>query len=409
MKNNSGIWRTFAAAPHRMFFLGGIVQSVLVMAWWLVDLAGRYGGLYAPIMWSVSPPDAHAFLMVYGFFSFFILGFLMTTYPRWMNGDEVERRHYVPAFLLLAAGTLLFYVALLCTKLLLPLAALLFLAGWGIALAALLRVYIRAQHPDKRHARITSIVLTLGWILAACWFVGALGGMAFPLAMAKNGGVWLFLFPVFFAVSHRMIPFFSSNIIPDYRIVRPDWALLLVPLGGLLHGTLELSGLDAWLWLADLPMAAAAFYLTLGWGLRASLGTPLLAMLHIGFAWLGIALLLYAIQSLSLLAGYVILGKAPLHVLTVGYFTSMVLGMITRVTLGHSGRPLAADKFTWAIFLVFQAVAVLRVAADVPGIEFMLRGQLYQCAALIWLACFGIWAYRYAPIYWNPRSDGGPG
>lgn len=406
MKQN--VWQTFSATPHRMYFFGGVAQSLLVIAWWLADLGGRYGGFYAPFEWSVAPPDAHAFLMLYGFFPFLIFGFLMTTYPRWMNGEEVERRFYVPGFLLLSAGMLAFYAGLAWGKLL-ALSALLFLAGWGIALAGLLRVYLRARHPDKRHARITSTVLALGWLLAAGWFLGELGGFAFPVAMAKSGGAWLILFPVFFAVSHRMIPFFSANVIPNYRIVRPDWALMLMPAGGVTHAALELSGLHGWLWTVDLPMAIAALYLSRAWRLRASFAQPLLAMLHIGFAWLGVALLLYVAQSLAALAGYAILGKAPLHALAIGYFASMAIGMLTRVTLGHSGRKLAADGLAWGIFLLFQAVAALRIVADLPGVEFTARSYLYLGGAALWLACFAVWACRFAPIYWKPRADGNPG
>lgn len=401
-------WMTFSAAPHRMFFFGGVLQSALVMAWWLVDLAGRYGGFYTPIAWSVTPPDAHAFLMLYGVFPFLIFGFLMTTYPRWMNGEEVGRRNYVPGFLLMFSGVLVLYPALLWGGLLVP-SALLFLAGWGVALAGLLRVFFHAKHPDKRHARITSVALAIGWLLAAGWFLGQTGGLALPVAMAKSGGVWLFLLPIFFAVSHRMIPFFSANVIQDYRVVRPGWALVLLPAAALLHAVLEVAGLASWLWLPDLAMAAAAFYMSWAWRLRASLVQPLLAMLHIGFAWLGIALLLYSVQSLALLAGDAILAKAPLHALTIGYFSSMVLGMISRVTLGHSGRPLVADGLTWGIYLAFQGVVVVRIIADMPGMEFVARSHLYLCAAALWLACFGIWAYRNLPLYIKPRADGNPG
>ncbi|OAJ71912.1 hypothetical protein A7976_10715 [Methylobacillus sp. MM3] len=401
-------WVTFSAAPHRMFFFGGVLQSVLVMAWWLADLAGRYGGFYPPIAWSVAPPDAHAFLMLYGFFPFLIFGFLMTTYPRWLNGEEVGRRYYVPGFLLMFAGVLAFYAGLVWGGLL-AFSALLFLAGWGVSLAGLLRVYFRAQHPDKRHPRITSTMLAIGWLLAAGWFAGQLGGFALPVALTKSGGVWLFLLPIFFAISHRMIPFFSANVIPDYRIVRPGWALTLMPAAALLHMIFEVAGLAAWLWLPDLAIAVAALYMSWAWRLRASFAQPLLAMLHIGFAWLGVALLFYGVQSLALLAGHVIFAKAPLHALVIGYFSSMVLGMISRVTLGHSGRPLVADRLTWGIFLAFQSVLVLRVIADVPDMAFVARSHLYLCAAVVWLACFGIWAYRNLPIYVRPRLDGNPG
>ncbi|HQR50172.1 MAG TPA: NnrS family protein [Methylophilaceae bacterium] len=404
--NLTDAWKTYTSAPHRMFFFGGAVQALVTLSWWLIDLGGRYGGWYAPIAWALPPIDSHAFLMIYGFFPFFIFGFLMTTYPRWMNGEEVERRVYVPAFLLLAIGTLLFYVGLILSFTLLKIALVLFLAGWGTGLTALLRVYLRAKHPDKRHAAITSVVLALGWLLVA----GFVSDETHFVALAKVGGIWLLLLPVFFAVSHRMIPFFSANVIPAYQIVRPDWALALMPTCAMLHGIFELSGLQSWTWLVDLPMAASALYLTYAWRLRASLAVPILGMLHIAFAWLGIALLLYAAQSLSLLmTGHFILAKAPLHALTIGYFTSMMLAMVTRVTLGHSGRVLKVDRLTWDLFLAFQFVAILRVGSELPGIGLTSRSHFYLCAAVVWLACFSLWAWKFAPIYWKPRADGAPG
>jgi uncharacterized protein involved in response to NO len=407
-KNSLTTWATFSAAPHRMFFLAGAVQLVLVMAWWLVDLGGRYGNFHAPIEWSVVPTDAHAFLMLFGVFPFFMFGFLMTVYPRWMNGELVERRLYVPAFLLMAAGMLAFYPGLLW-KGALVLSALLYLAGWAVGLGALLRVYFRAQHPDKRHARITGTMLTVGGLMSAGWYVGELAGWDFPVTLAKSAGIWLFLFPIFFAVSHRMIPFFSANVIRDYVVVRPNWALAVMPPAGLAHLLLELNGAATWLWIPDLAMAGTALYLTWAWRLRASFAQPILAMLHVAFAWLGIAFLLFALQSLALLGGVAILGKAPLHALTIGYFGGMVFAMITRVTLGHSGRMLVVENAVWWVFLLFQFTALLRIAGDLPGVPFVARSYLYLAAAALWLACFVFWNWRYLPIYWRPREDGQPG
>ena len=399
-------WRTFSAAPHRMFFFGGAVQALLIMIWWLIDIGGRFDGLYNPITWTMPPTDAHAFLMIYGFFPFFIFGFLMTTYPKWMNGEEVERSTYVPAFVLLCAGILLFYLGLVISYSLTRIALLVLLTGWTVGLYALLRVYLRARHPDKRHATITSIVLGLGWLLVA----GFGSDEAHLVALAKTGGIWLLLLPVFFAVSHRMIPFFSANVIPGYKVVRPDWALGMVPACALLHSVLEMDALQQWTWIVDLPMAACALYLTTSWRIRESLALPILGMLHISFAWLSIALLLYAVQSLTLFTtGMLVLAKAPLHALTIGYFTSMMLAMVTRVTLGHSGRRLVADGLTWAIFLVFQFVVALRVIAEIPQISFTAHGHILMCTAILWLVCFGIWGWKYSPIYWRPRPDGNPG
>lgn len=406
MTSNPISWRAFSAAPHRMMFFAGATQGVLTILWWLIDLLGRYTSLYAPLAWPVTPSWAHGFMMIYGFFPFFIFGFLMTVYPNWMNGERVPPRRYLPAFALLAGGQALFYGGLMFGQNILPVAVLVVLAGWTVAYYALLRVLFGAVHPDKLHPAITAVALGLAWsgIAAyALWLAGAGDGFA---VFALKAGVWWFLVPVFFTVSHRMIPFFSSRIIDGYHIVRPKWALWTVLGCSAAHGLLEMLGADRWLWLVDIPFVAASLHLTWHWRIFESFKARLLAVLHLGFAWLSLALALSALQSLAALAGYPILGYAPLHALGVGFFASMVLAMATRVTLGHSGRDLVADRVTWILFLAFQAAALARICGDLP-----LPGHthFYLLAAVLWLACFIPWWVKYAPVYWRAREDGGAG
>ena len=107
-----------------------------------------------------------------------------------------------------------------------------------------------------------------------------------------------------------------------------------------------------------------------------------------------------------MLAGKAGLGLVPLHVLMLGFIGTMLLAMATRVTLGHSGRQLAADQPTWVLFWLYHAVILLRTGAEL----FLSRpGHGYLAAALLWLACFGWWYRRYAVMYLIPRADGAPG
>ena len=207
-----------------------------------------------------------------------------------------------------------------------------------------------------------------------------------------------------------MIPYFSGTVLDNYRPFRPYWILwvLLACMG--VHGALEITGLRAWLWFVDLPMTVLALYLSAVWGLVRSFKIGLLAVLHLGFLWLGIAALLYTLQSVNLfITGVASLGLAPLHALTLGYFGTVVLGMVTRVTLGHSGRALVADPLTWRLFLGFQAVVVLRIIADCRTGWPSVLWHPYLLAGGLWLICFGIWFAHYGPIYWRPRVDGNPG
>lgn len=396
-----------SAAPHRSLFLAGALQGVLTVLWWIFDLTGRYGIAGSMTNWSVAPTWAHAFLMVYGFFPFFIFGFLFTTYPNWMNGDKVKPQEYIATCALMVTGVVLFYAGLLTHKAISITGVELMLTGWGIALYVLLRILLTAPSEDKRHARVTSVALLMGWFGVAAYLVWLVTGAALALDCARVAGIWFFLLPIVLTVSHRMIPFFSSRVLENYEMVRPFWMLWLMLACIAAHGLLQCFELTSYLWLADFPLAACALYLSYRWQLQRSFKVSLLAVLHISFAWLGVAMVLYAVQSLVYSAsGNFILGLAPLHALGIGFFSGMILAMASRVTLGHSGRPLELDRFTWLLFLGFQATAVIRILADlIPAIAPM----FYVLAALVWLTCFGLWAVKFAPIYWRARVDGKAG
>jgi uncharacterized protein involved in response to NO len=394
-------WRHFISMPHQAMFTLGALQAVLVMLWWLVDLGSRYGGWGAPLNWAIPAPWAHAYLMIFGLFPPYMFGFLMTTYPRWMAGMPVSPKHYLPAAALLACGILLSYVGLSAGKLWLMTALIVYLAGWALCLYALLHVYVGAERPDTLHALITSGVLIIGFCLLLVYLFGIGLDNAFLISIARIGGIWWFLFPVFFAVSHRLIPFFSAAVIPHYNVIRPDWTLWVMTIGGMAHGALNQMQHSSWTWAIDLPMAAVAFWLSCQWSIRQTFKVSILAMLHLSFAWVGIALALFGLQSLAqFINAEFVLGRGPLHALTVGYFASMLVAMSTRVTLGHSGRPLAADQGAWAIFIAVQVTALVRVLADFPLIQ-AFAGHHYLCSALLWLAAFGGWLVKFTPVFWT--------
>src|SRR6187401_2980915 len=101
----------FARAPHRLsseahrtFFFFGALQALAAMAWWSVDVAARYLGAFAGIAWSVPPMWAHAWLLLYGLFPFFMFGFLMTAGPNWLGAPKMPRAVFVPSALAMAAG-----------------------------------------------------------------------------------------------------------------------------------------------------------------------------------------------------------------------------------------------------------------------------------------------------------------
>jgi uncharacterized protein involved in response to NO len=172
------------------------------------------------------------------------------------------------------------------------------------------------------------------------------------------------------------------------------------------HGALVAAGRPAWTWPADLVLAALALWFTSRWGIARSFGVRLLAMLHIAFVWATLAFTLAALDGLAGLAGLATpFGLAPLHALAIGFFGSMLVGMASRVTLGHSGRKLEADGLTWGLFWLVQVTALVRMLPDLAAAPY----PLVVVSAGLWLLCFLPWSVRYAPAYWRPRADGKPG
>ena len=150
-----------------------------------------------------------------------------------------------------------------------------------------------------------------------------------------------------------------------YQPWRPLWLLAVLWPLALAHLVLELVHAYAWLWLVDLPLLAlTALMLWRWWPRGAQAGVA--AVLFVGLAWLPLAFALYAAQSVAYaMTGVFWLGRAPAHALFVGFFGSVLVAMVTRVTQGHSGRPLVMPAAAWFAFAAIQLVAVMRVAAEV--------------------------------------------
>ncbi|MCR4302300.1 MAG: NnrS family protein [Sulfuricaulis sp.] len=399
-------WQVFTAAPHRTMFLPGVLQSVLIMLFWFAELLGRVGWI-PPLLLALPATQVHVFLMLFGLFPFFIFGFLFTVYPRWMGGPVIPASRYVPVFILLVTGMVLFYAGLFTSPLIVATALSLQLTGWGVALYALFTVYRQAPKRGP-HERLLNLALAAGAIGILCFLTGVVTQSPLAFRLAREIGLWLFLMPVVFLVAHRMIPFFSQSALINYIMVRPAWGPPVMVVCVVAHAAFEIAGLPAWRFLADVPLAAAALHHSWLWQFRRSFHARLLAMLHIAFLWLGIGMTLYALQSLALLVtGTDYFGRVPLHALGIGFFTGMVVAMASRVTLGHSGRALEADGLTWRVLFGVNIAAVLRIAGEfVPGTA---SGILNGLSAATWLLSFLLWAWLYAPMYVRRRVDGKTG
>ena len=392
------------AAPHRPMFLSGCVVLLAAFALWMLELVARASGAFS-FDWRFPSAWMHVLTVASGALPLLIFGFLLTAMPRWQSAPAIVRRQWLPYWSMLACGWLLGLSGGWVSGLLAP-GLLLVLAGWTGILWTLFSV-LRAPANDRFHAGLVCLGVLNGWIALCIWFGVALGAPPSWARLAISISVWWSLVPVFVTVCHRMIPFFSAGVASDYTAFRPRAALGALIGGSFAHGAMSMAGMYAWTWLVDLPVAVIALWLSWRWWPGQAMRVRLLAMLHIGFVWLGVGMLLGAAQSVFALSGMFVLGHGPLHAVVAGFFGSIVFAMVSRVTLGHSGSALEADAMTWWLFIGLQVVVVLRIVADM--LPQAVGATWIAWSAAGWFVVFGAWAVRYLPVYWRPRVDGRPG
>lgn len=384
--------------PHRGFFLLGMTVFVLAMGWWLAALASP-PLLTLPMNW------LHAWLLCFGVMGPFIAGFLFTAYSRWLNADPPTRACWQSSLTAMGSGTVLFFIGALFDARLSLVGAVGWLVAWTLVFGHLLRA-ARQGGGAALHAGAMMASVALG-VAAAVLLSGWLATGNSSLSVRGLAVVfWGFLMGVYLVVAHRMIPFFAGRVLTPYVAYRPAWALWLALALAWTHLTLLLAGRPHLLWLCDLPMAVLAAWLGWRWQFWRAGGNRLLAALFVAWGGLVAGLAASAAQF-----GYLFLtGRwmglhLPEHLVGIGFFGAMIIAMGTRVTLGHSGRPLRMGRTAWWALLGIVSAAVLRALAEWQP----LREPLLLASAALWTVAGMAWVARHGPMLARPRVDRRPG
>ncbi|WP_170133704.1 NnrS family protein [Undibacterium pigrum] len=380
--------KRLATAPHRLYFFLGALSVLILFLWWWLQLQHPQT-MAIPL---------HALLMPLGVFPLFILGFTFTAGPKWLAvsaDDDYFLLHGATYF----CGLLL---AMLAASLSLPA---LRSSGFALMLSAWLAVtwrwcglIRRSTVPDKKHATAIFLAMCGGACALAAtlmWSYGSSGAWIIARQFAFFG----FLLPVFLTVCHRMLPFFSGNVLKPYVVWRPYWLLAAWLCGCAL---LVLSGSMQWRILEAITataMSLSFMYASWRWGLLRSLANRMLAMLHLSFAWLVIVFALQAAGAFGMTVG-----SASVHALALGFMGTMLVGFVSRVSYGHSGRPLQVSNFLWCIYLGLHLAALLRILASLLSLDI-----LVTASATAWLALLACWIAMMLPIYLKARADGQAG
>jgi uncharacterized protein involved in response to NO len=382
----------FFATPFRPFFLlAGVMAAVWIPLWIMVLLYGT------TVDSSLGPIGWHAHEMVFGYTGAVLAGFLLTAARNWTKRPTVEGASLAA---LVAVWIACRAVALFSARLPDWLPLVVDGGFWLGLIVALARPLIAAR--SKRNLPFVGLLAVVGGGDLAMHLIAS-GHLSFvwaPRAMAASLDAITLVILIF---GGRIIPMFTGSAVG----IKPrgkgllDWIGLSL-VGGLLVAHLAIDASAATYWLAIVAGGLNLVRLW-GWGGSRTARKPILWVLHIGWALLTGSFVAQGAAGLS----SSIPAISATHLLTVGGIGVITLGMMARVSLGHTGRPLVAPTSTAVAFALLIVAALVRAGAPIFTPDWYADALRVTGAA--WAVAFGLFAARYAPIWLSARADGKPG
>lgn len=378
----------FFSYGFRPFFLGAALFAGLAVPAWIAMFAGAGGPpfLYAPREW-------HVHEMVFGFLPAVITGFLLTAIPNWTDRPPVIGTKLMLLFLLWVAGRVVIAVPWLP-----PFVASTIDAAFLVVMAG----YVWRELTTAgtwSHAPV-GVVISLYACANILFHVLALSGAESDVAMRMALSLLTVLLTF---IGGRITPNFTREYLVDQRMAqRPAVPSPFdVP-------SLTLTAIAAIAWTIQ-PDAIATGWILLTAGLSIfgrllhwygwlTWREPLVLMLHVGYGWLAIAMV--ALGGAGL--GIGLPATEALHALTTGSVGAMTLAVMTRASLGHTGRPRHAGPMTVGIYLLVNLGALLRVFGPASGLS---TNLVLGMAAACWSGAYLLFAVIYGPFLLRPSLD----
>lgn len=377
----------------RPFFLLSAAAAVFLVPLWVLALMG-----IMPIGGSVGGTLWHAHEMLLGFAMGVVAGFLLTAVPKWTGTVALSGGALKVLVALWTLGRIAMGASAWLPPAVVAIGDLLFVPALAVALG---RPLITTKN---RRNWIFLALLGVMFCLNLAYHLQALGVLTLGAAEAMRGVMGLIVV-MMVVVGGRIIPMFTRNGLAaegrTFAPRSPSWVdraaigavIALIPLE--LWASPELLGLGC------LIAGGLVGLRMLGWGGSKTGGVPLLWILHAGYLWIALGLIL---RGVSLLIPGYIPASAALHALTAGAMGSLILGMIARVSLGHTGRPLKVKPVMSLAFGMIILCGFVRVF--LPIIAPSLWLLTHQISALLWGLSYAIFLAVYTPILLAPRPDG---
>lgn len=381
----------FLSYGFRPFFLGAALFTGAAVLAWVALFAGRVSMdfLYSPREW-------HVHEMLFGYLPALIAGFLLTAMPNWTDRIPLRGAPLLLLFLLWLGGRLLMAF---------PWVEATTAAVIDGAFLVILALYVWREIAASGSWDRTPIGVLVG--LYACanilFHLSALRGSPTDAPERFALSVMTLMLTL---IGGRLAPTFAREYLAERNMSplpvvfsRVDGVAIVLVLLGVVAWNLRPESL----WAGTLLIVGGVANLIrwLRWRGWKTYQEPLVLILHIGYAWIG--LFLVALGASILGIGFT--PENAVHLLTTGAMGTMTLAVMTRASLGHTGRPRHADRLTVMIYLLINFGALLRIFAPNPDIPTALTHTMLGLSALGWSGAYLLFAFHYGPYLVRPSLD----
>jgi len=371
----------FFSQPHQPFFVLAFVNAIVTMLVFLLS----YKGIIPLVL---TPTNFHVYGLTYLMLTPAFLGFLFTTFPKFASTPVIVKKRYMRIFSIFYLGAILFLLGSIVSPFLSSISMVLVFTAHFMSFLILNNIY-RTTTMEDRH--------DIFWILFAMGF-GVLSNFIFIMAelfymplmdLSTEISVYLYLFLLTFSVAQRMVPFFSHCMIEkNEKLLKIVFTLLV------LHILLESIYTNS-SFIVDLALAYIIGKEILSWKLPFPNPNPLLWILHIALYWIPVGFFLGGVTNFISLISDIRFLALETHIIMLGFVFTILIGFGTRVTLGHSGNMMQADKWTTFLFYWTQVVVAVRLLVSLASAFGWNIMVLFDISVTTWLLMFILWGIRF--------------
>ena len=375
----------FFSQVHQPFFLSGVLLAIVVMVMFMLGYKG-----ILPLQ--LNAALFHSYSLIYLVFTQFFTGFIFTTFPRFCQSDVISKTYYMRTWMTQQLGAVVFLLGAVFSLELLYIGVVILLMANIAIVYKLKEIYSKTPTAMRHDPKWILVGFTMGLFTHFLYLLALAGIDDSAIAIALN----LYLVFVTFAVAQRMVPFFSHSFAEkNEKFVPTVFAALVLKVVAV---NFDISFLEIFI---DIALGLLILMEIRRWKLPWKGSPAILQILHVSLYWLVIALILGGVERSVEVLGGLDFKQMDVHMLALGFVTTMLIGFGTRVTLGHSGQPPHADATTLKIFYLLQAVVLGRILFSVVMGAGLNMFWMFDLSITLWLLLFLFWGVRFGPVLYS--------